>query len=188
MSTFIKTIAVTAFAAIGLISFATGDDTTPANQVHPEWQAQLVPVPQLLRLHFPILSGDSGLLVASIHPESPAVQLGLHAGDVVLQVNGKSVRTIQDLPPIDQDTIVLTLHQGQVTTSSQPVLCVYPPYSGGVPNGMPFDGMVQPQNLDNVMSQAFRSMNQSTQRMQQRILDTQLPAAAKQQALRALNR
>ena len=42
-------------------------------------------------------SGDSGVIINSIQPDSPAAKAGLHAGDVVVHFNGRPVNSIARL-------------------------------------------------------------------------------------------
>jgi S1-C subfamily serine protease len=57
---------------------------------------QDVPLPRrLARVHN--LSTDSGILVASIEPQSPAQRAGLAEGDVIVAYNGRPISGIDDL-------------------------------------------------------------------------------------------
>lgn len=44
-----------------------------------------------------VKSGSGGAEIGTVHPGSPAEQAGLHPGDVVVEVGGKSVRSATDL-------------------------------------------------------------------------------------------
>lgn len=45
------------------------------------------------------LEKPQGALVANVDPEGPGAKGGLIAGDIILQVNGKTINTSSDLPP-----------------------------------------------------------------------------------------
>ncbi len=49
-----------------------------------------------LRKYFKV-SGDNGVLVAEVVPDSPAEEAGLKAGDVILSVDGKKIEDAEDL-------------------------------------------------------------------------------------------
>ncbi len=65
-----------------------------------------------------------GALVASTTPTGPAEVAGLEAGDIILDFNGRAVRTMRDLPrmvaetPIDQDAQVTYWRNGERRTTS----------------------------------------------------------------------
>ena len=65
---------------------------------------------------------NSGALVASVTPGSPAAKAGMLDGDVILKFDGKDVSTMRDLPrlvattPIGSDVDVEVLRKGQRST------------------------------------------------------------------------
>ncbi|MGL6226977.1 MAG: S1C family serine protease [Thermoguttaceae bacterium] len=56
---------------------------------------QCEPVPEILAEHLEL--GDVGLLILAVVPDGPADQAGLLKGDIVLQLDGKSVKKITDI-------------------------------------------------------------------------------------------
>ena len=62
---------------------------------------------------------NTGALVASVTPESPAAKAGIQDGDVILKFDGKDVTTMRGLPrlvaqtPIGKDVDVEMLRKGQ---------------------------------------------------------------------------
>jgi serine protease Do len=65
-------------------------------------------------------TGNSGALIASVTPDSPASHAGLKEGDVVTAVNGKSVETGSDLQVIVSEVAPGTKIQLDVTRNGQP--------------------------------------------------------------------
>ena len=65
---------------------------------------------------------NTGALVASVTPDSPAAKAGIQDGDVILKFDGKDVTTMRGLPrlvaqtPIGKDVDVELLRKGQRTT------------------------------------------------------------------------
>ena len=65
---------------------------------------------------------NTGALVASVTPESPAAKAGIQDGDVILKFDGKDVTSMRGLPrlvaqtPIGKDVDVELLRKGQRTT------------------------------------------------------------------------
>lgn len=62
----------------------------------------------------PETRGVAGLLVTDVAPNSPAAQRGLQAGDVIVEVNRQSVRTVAEASRIMSDarTIILKVRRG----------------------------------------------------------------------------
>ena len=48
-----------------------------------DWGLALAPIPELLALHCPKLKPETGLVIESVRPGSPAEQAGLIAGQVI---------------------------------------------------------------------------------------------------------
>lgn len=61
------------------------------------WGLELMTVPNLLRPAHEALA-QSGLLVTSVVPDSPAMHLGVQAGMVLLSVDDQPLKTLEDLP------------------------------------------------------------------------------------------
>lgn len=78
------------------------------------------------------LEPGSGAVVTSVAPESPGAKAGLRAGDVITSVNGRAVRSPQDLRnveallPVDSDLKIAVVRDGRElevgTTLKAPVL------------------------------------------------------------------
>lgn len=78
------------------------------------------------------LEPGSGAVVTSVAPESPGAKAGLRAGDVITSVNGRAVRSPQDLRnveallPVDSDLKIAVVRDGRAlevgTTLKAPVL------------------------------------------------------------------
>lgn len=63
------------------------------------WGLELMPVPSLLRPAHKALA-EVGLLVTNVVPDSPAMQLGVQVGMVLLSVDAKPLKSLEDLPRI----------------------------------------------------------------------------------------
>jgi serine protease Do len=66
------------------------------------------------------LKSDSGVVVASVVPGSPAAQADIRSGDVIQQVNKKPVKDVEDFKQNietakDQETILLLIQRGENT-------------------------------------------------------------------------
>ena len=65
----------------------------------------------------------SGALVATITPDGPASESGLEPGDIILEINGRAVKEMRELPrlvaetPIDSDAIVTYWRDGKKSTT-----------------------------------------------------------------------
>lgn len=53
-----------------------------------------------------------GLRVTDIFPESPAAEVGLQAGDLIVEADGKQVRAVADLAGVEGQTSKITFHRG----------------------------------------------------------------------------
>tara|TARA_R110002049_G_scaffold2750_8_gene22273 strand:- start:224837 stop:225490 length:654 start_codon:yes stop_codon:yes gene_type:complete len=125
----IATIAATIVAGL-LATFAvdasaqTSDGYRLVNKA--VWDVQFAPVPSVLRLHVADLPSHGGMLVQSIPPGSQASRLGLHVGDILLEVNGNPVNSPADLPSLNPNTRAVSLHRGEVRRLHMPFPCFYP--------------------------------------------------------------
>jgi serine protease Do len=66
------------------------------------------------------LKSETGILVASVVPGSPAAKADIRSGDVIQQVNKKPVKDIEDFKQKiesakDQETILLLIQRGEST-------------------------------------------------------------------------
>ena len=66
---------------------------------------QTVPLPRLVvRAHE--IAGDSAVLVLQVEPSSPAARAGLEQGDLIVELDGKRVETVDDLHRILVETMI----------------------------------------------------------------------------------
>lgn len=66
---------------------------------------QTVPLPRLVvRAHE--IVGDSAVLVLQVEPSSPAARAGLEQGDLIVEMDGKRVETVDDLHRILVETMI----------------------------------------------------------------------------------
>jgi S1-C subfamily serine protease len=79
---------------------------------------QNVPLPRRL-IHFHKVAVASGVMVASLEPNSPAERAGLKAGDVIIGFGGKPVATIDDLQRLLSDECVDTAIEIQVIRAAE---------------------------------------------------------------------
>ena len=69
------------------------------------------------------LPKPSGALVATVNPEGPASKSGLEPGDIILEINGRAVNEMRELPklvaatPIDSDAVVTYWRDGKKHTT-----------------------------------------------------------------------
>jgi serine protease Do len=67
-------------------------------EVHPVWLGlEFQDVAPALREILDLPNGVSGVLVSRLHPNSPASRAGIHRGDIVANVDGRSVKNAQEL-------------------------------------------------------------------------------------------
>lgn len=52
------------------------------------------------------LEGEAGALVSSVHPEGPAQQGGVKAGDIIIEFDGKKIDDMRSLPRIVAETAI----------------------------------------------------------------------------------
>ena len=71
------------------------------------------PVPQLLRLHLPMLSDREGVLVESVDAGSAAERAGLKAGDVLIEAGGRRLIAGQPVPDMDPALPLVVIRRGQ---------------------------------------------------------------------------
>ncbi|QDT08394.1 PDZ domain-containing protein [Planctomycetes bacterium K23_9] len=112
----------TLLLAATLSFFAATARNAPANELihHEPWGMHFAEIPDVLRLHVPVLAQkDTGLLVAKISPNQAGARLGLLPGDVIVQVDGQRVATIRDLPRPTAATAAWVLRGGQVRMMNQ---------------------------------------------------------------------
>ncbi|MHB8903047.1 MAG: hypothetical protein ACYC6Y_30165 [Thermoguttaceae bacterium] len=79
-----------------------------------DWGLAVAPMPELLRLHCPKLRPETGLLIESVRPGSPAEQAGLVAGQVIAGTSTKSIVSIDDLPPLVEAQTLAVLVAGEL--------------------------------------------------------------------------
>lgn len=77
-----------------------------ATHYHPGWGVEFQPVPQLLRLHCPLVRSGQGLLVARVDPDNRSpVCRDLRAGDVLLSINDEALWDVATLPESPSGTL-----------------------------------------------------------------------------------
>lgn len=70
-------------------------------------------VPELLRMHLPILGTKTGVLVRSVTPGSSADRAGLRNGDIILEAGGRPVIEGQPLSEVDAALPNVVLRRGR---------------------------------------------------------------------------
>ncbi|WP_047815965.1 hypothetical protein [Rhodopirellula islandica] len=89
-----------------------------AASLHPEWKVQFAPVPELLRVHCPMIAPGHGLVVEQV-VESKDAPFQLQRGDVLMSVDGRPVLEREGAPKLARMT-VLVMRRGQMTPVSSP--------------------------------------------------------------------
>jgi hypothetical protein len=84
-----------------------------ADSLHPEWKVQFAPVPELLRLHCPMIAPGHGLVVERVGDVKDA-PFRLKRGDVLMSVDGMPVLERDGAPKLAR-LHVLVLRRGQMT-------------------------------------------------------------------------
>lgn len=87
------------------------EDPTQVDQAS-VWGLELGQVPDLLRLHVPMLGPKSGLVVTSVDPTGPAAKLGVRTGDILMEVDGRPVRRPSKLGRPDDHLVITVLRRG----------------------------------------------------------------------------
>lgn len=120
MSRFIHTSTAMLLALTLLTPMASADDdTTPPTAT---WQMSLGPVPELLRIHFPMLPRDSVVLVHQVHPTGIAAEWGVQPGDLLLEVDRRPLQSAAQMPTTNQCRQMLILRRGRISVLNNPVL------------------------------------------------------------------
>ncbi|TWU57009.1 hypothetical protein Poly51_29300 [Rubripirellula tenax] len=91
--------------AAALLAFTT--NTLPAQDapappvaeapVADEWGMTLTEMPELLRMHLPLLRPHKGMVVESVAEGSRAAELGLRVGDILTEIDQRPVQAASDL-------------------------------------------------------------------------------------------
>jgi serine protease Do len=93
----------------------TREESSPESQS--QWGLQLQEMtPQMARQRG--LTGESGVMVVGIQPDSPAERAGLQRGDLIREVNRQPVQSVQEVRDAiakagSQDSLVLLVKRGQ---------------------------------------------------------------------------
>jgi serine protease Do len=93
----------------------TREESSPEGQS--QWGLQLQEMtPQMARQRG--LTGESGVMVVGIQPDSPAERAGLQRGDLIREVNRQPVQSVQEVRDAiakagSQDSLVLLVKRGQ---------------------------------------------------------------------------
>lgn len=74
---------------------------------------QIKPVPQLLRLHLPMLGPHDGVLIQSVAPGSAAEKAGLLRGDLLIEAGGQRLVTGQPVPDMDPTLPLVVIRRGR---------------------------------------------------------------------------
>ncbi|MCO8125506.1 PDZ domain-containing protein [Stieleria sp. TO1_6] len=80
----------------------------------PPTEITLQPVPAILRLHVPRLTGDRGVLVQSVMPESASAKAGIRVGDVLLEVGGRTIHQDDTLGKLESAFPIVVLRRGRI--------------------------------------------------------------------------
>lgn len=83
-----------------------------ADSLHPDWKVKFAPVPDLLRMHCPMLTPGHGLVVEQV-VESKDAPFRLKRGDVLMSVDGMPVLERDGAPKLAR-TNVLVMRRGQM--------------------------------------------------------------------------
>jgi hypothetical protein len=102
--------------AISTTSIARCGDAVTTDSQTIRWNIEFEPVPEILRMHFRSLQEGHGLLVKRVHTDPNRLYEFL-AGDILLSVAGKPIRSINDLPTTPSNNFpvtVIVMRQGQI--------------------------------------------------------------------------
>ncbi|QDT07938.1 hypothetical protein K227x_63670 [Rubripirellula lacrimiformis] len=93
----------------------SNDSSIPdASLLDDHWGAEFGAVPNLLRLHLPMLQRRGGLVVRDVQPGRPADLAGFRNGDILLQVNGQPVLQQDRLGRPDEMMMALVIRRGSI--------------------------------------------------------------------------
>jgi len=90
------------------------DELDLDEQIWLEWGVAVAPVPELLYMHCPELKPDTGLLIETIRPGSPAEKAGLAVGQIVAGAEEEWLLSPRDLPSLVQPQGLTVLVAGQL--------------------------------------------------------------------------
>lgn len=107
------------------------------DSLHPDWKVKFAPVPELLRMHCPMLTPGHGLVVEQV-VESKDAPFRLKRGDVLMSVDGMPVLERDGAPKLAR-TNVLVMRRGQMI----PVHSARRAQANGSQFGQPFPRMNQ---------------------------------------------
>ena len=108
-------------------------------------------VPELLRLHLPMLGRNSGVLVRSVTPGTDADRAGLRNGDIILEAGGRPIIEGQPLSQADAALPSVVLRRGRplVLNPTAPEMRMFDPRFAG---GFLGDPRMQPSSVGSVSS------------------------------------
>ncbi|KAA1262600.1 hypothetical protein LF1_51670 [Rubripirellula obstinata] len=113
-----------------------------------DWGAKLGEVPELLRMHMPMLPGNTGLVIESVELTGPAGKIGVRAGDIVVDVDGRMIRDKTKLGRLTDRSVVTVFRRGVL----KKLPCDRPTMSGGRSNLQAFPSMPPMQSIPNTKS------------------------------------